>query len=168
MILPLRRRHRIAFLALALALPGLYVAGLLARRAVPPVGEIPARTAAHRGEAEGPLVASLETLGGLPVRSRITRAGEGFVLRLDVREELARPELLVYWSAAGAKDAEASVLPADAVLLGRLDTALPSFHPLPARALGSGGALLLYSLAEGRVAAREPLPAVGGSGGGGP
>ena len=69
---------------------------------------------------------------------------------------ILKPDLLVYW----VQDASAEVLPADAILLGRLSGTSTRRLALPAAALEAGGAVIIYSLGHQEVAARLPLQQV--------
>ena len=142
MIQPLRTAHRRAFIALALLLPAIMVAGLssrhqrtwIAHRANQPTSSVakPFRHSDRLWRAH-----AIQT----EVFENELEPGNPFVV-LRPAQELSDPDLLLYWSASGPSG---DSLPADAQLLG-------AFSPgktlkLPAKAM-QGGHLTLYSLAH--------------------
>jgi hypothetical protein len=155
-IRPLRSRHRAAFVGLVVTLPALFAAALLWRHPVPAVE-------AHGG----PSVAGLEEVFAdrddlwreLPIRTSLYRGPRQVTVLLQAREEIGRPDLLVYWSGA-AEIPEG--LPGDVVLLGRLAGLERSRFDLPVGA-GAAGRLILYSLAHQEVVAGLALSDAGGA-----
>lgn len=152
MIAPLRRRHRwTALLLLVLFLPALLVL-VLASRPRPTVAfAVPEALVAEPAAGEV-IFEDPELLG--PVAVRVLRGG---VLELAASAPLARPDVLVYWSA----EAPAKAVPAGAYLLGPLGDR-PRRFPLPAEAAGVDGHLVLFSLGHGEILATGALPAAGG------
>jgi len=152
MIRALRRRHRTIVSLLAVALPLLGVAGLVARRPIPAQEPLP--------EALGP--SEIETPAGAP-RSRLSWPGGALTLvRLSATElvlepqvEIAGAELLVYWTVDAP--APGGNLPAESWLLGRVDGARACRLTLPSRAQESAGSLVLYDLAHQTVVATTEL-----------
>lgn len=155
MIRPLRSRHRRMIAVLALVLPVLLVWGLLARQPVPE----------NAPAAAGPLLPpdfaevsrSDDAWGGLAVRTIWLRDGSvppRRAVTLELREDLRRPDLLVYWSedAGGG-----NVLPDDATLLGPIADRQTRAWVLPAETAG-GGRLILYSLAKHEVVGVAEAP----------
>ncbi|RIK93470.1 MAG: hypothetical protein DCC71_23990 [Proteobacteria bacterium] len=141
-IAPLRRAHRFATLALAVAVPPAFALAIASRPALPPAGEIPAALA--REPATGALVLERDDLWRpLAIRTRLF-AGDaaGPVVEIAPLADLARPDVLVYWAA----DAAADRVPEGARWLGRLAGAAPRRFALPAEARARGGRLHLYSL----------------------
>jgi len=144
-ILPLRRRHRVASVGLAVALPVLFAAALAVRRPVPAIARLPFAVVPPR----------------LAGSSRVHDTGTGLALRLTfpvtapgaragrVALELLRdprtPDLLAYWSPAAGSVGDSS-LPDDARLLGAIVGRGPTVFELPEPA--AGGHLVLYSLAH--------------------
>ena len=164
MIAPLRRRHRLMTMALAIAVPVLYVVALAARPDEPVTPQLPAALApAPAGEVDNdfgelfsdpPIVVRSRTDG-----SRQRRAGvpPKWWLELEPRAPLARPEVLVYWSKSPATDR----LPEDAWLIGGLAGDRVRAFELPLEAMGLAGYLVLYSLGHQEVVASAELPAFG-------
>ena len=154
MIQPLRTEHRLAFLALAFALPVVIVVGLAARRprlasGAPPV-QLP---------ASARLIGKSETLW--PKHAMRTefytdsdRPGEIEVLLIGA-EELNQPDLLLYWS---VDPPSGDSLPAAARLMGPFITEKPFALP---PSLSGSGYFVLFSLAHQTVsdtAKVEKLP----------
>lgn len=128
MILPLRRRHRLAFFALSMLLPVLFLTGLVTR---------------------SPLVTAE------PVSERIILVvPSGAQVIADARElwgnAIDSPDLLVYWS---GHDPALGSLPASAHLVGSLDLGRHAGLKIPDK-----GHLILYSLAHQRPLAKAPVP----------
>jgi hypothetical protein len=153
-IRPLRSRHRAVFVGLVATLPLLFAGALLWRNPVPAVE-------AH----VGPSVAGLEEVfvgrddlwRGLPIRTSLYRGPQRVTVLLQAREEIGRPDLLVYWSGAAETP---DGLPGDVVLLGRLAGLRRSRFDLPVGA-GATGRLILYSLAHQEVVAGLALSDAG-------
>jgi len=154
MIQPLRTEHRLAFLALAFALPVVIVVGLAARRprlasGAPPV-QLP---------ASARLIGKSETLW--PKHAMRTefytdsdRPGEIEVLLIGA-EELNQPDLLLYWS---VDLPSGDSLPAGARLVGPLVSERRLVVPL---SVSGSGYLVLFSLPRQTVfdtAKMEKLP----------
>ncbi len=142
MIAPLRRAHRVATIALALAVPPAFALAIAARPALPPPGEIPAAWTAD--PAAGPLVFARDDLWQpLAIRTRLFAAEAGGpVVEIAPLADLEQPDVLVYWSA----EPDAERLPDGAHWLGRLAGASPRRFALPAEARARPGRLHLYSL----------------------
>jgi hypothetical protein len=141
-IAPLRRAHRIATLALACSVPPAFALAIASRPSLPPPGEIPVALAAEI--VSGALVFERDDLWQpLTIRTRLF-AGDaaGPVVEIVPLTDLARPDVLVYWSAEPVVDR----LPAGAQWLGRLAGAAPRRFALPAHARADAGRLHLYSL----------------------
>ena len=128
MIRALRRRHRIATLGLALALPPALAVALVAR---PPQPQNPELLAVAPREAE---------VGGA---SR--------TVALDTRGEPVVPDALVYWSPA---EGDGESLAPDSVFLGSLPADALRTFAVP----GTGsGRVVVYSLAWQRVVRSLPV-----------
>jgi hypothetical protein len=141
-IAPLRRAHRIATLALACSVPPAFALAIASRPSQPPSGEIPVALAAEI--VSGALVFERDDLWQpLTIRTRLfTGDAAGPVVEIAPLADLARPDVLVYWSA----DPVADRLPEDARWLGRLAGTAPRRFALPVGARVDAGRLHLYSL----------------------
>jgi len=141
MIQPLRTYHRRVFLALAVALPVVLVAGLTSRHQ--------AVVSAHpKAQGEGYVLVS-EDQGHWQhqqIRIQIFSAADTTErwVQLNPTHEVVAPDVLVYWS---ENLPQQSSLPANARLLGSLDPS--AYFPLPETA--SAGFLILYSPAQKSV-----------------
>jgi hypothetical protein len=141
-IAALRRRHRVASIVLALAVPPGFALALAARPTLPPPGEVPAALLADL--QVGALVAERADLWSpLAIRMRIYANG---VIELAPLVDLEKPDVLVYWSPEAARDR----LPDGARWLGRLAGTSPRRFALPPEARGRAGFLHLYSLGHGQ------------------
>jgi len=159
MIRPLRVRHRRMIVLLAVALPLLVAAGLLARRPIPRMERLPeglVSAAADSSAIGSPRVTSWD--GGslrASLRSGVDDARP--VVSIELLQELERPDLLVYWS--GDIDAVSEGVPGDAELLGRLAGRHPIVFELPVEASDSEGRLILYSPTHDEFVTSFRLPA---------
>ena len=144
MIQPLRAAHRRTFAALAVALPAIFVAGLLVRHP-----ETPAQsTQGSAAPAAGKKAFESDHLFRHRIQTMIFADAAGRAVELRPVEDLQAPDLLLYWSASGDDVAHAT-------LLGAFEPGRR--YRLPA----SGGRLLLYSLAHRELvdaAALEAMP----------
>ena len=132
MIRALRRRHRAATLALALALPPAVAVALLSR---PPEPRSPKPLAAALREPAAP--------------------HDGRSVELDTRRQPVVPDALVYWS-PGESDPES--LAAGSVFLGSLPAEAQRSYAVP----GVGaGRVVVYSLAWQRIVRSVQVPAEG-------
>ena len=160
MIAPLRRRHRWTTAVLAVAVPVLYVVALAARPDEPVVVSLPPEwSPAPAGKVEADLGLLIEDP---PVVVRARGDGSSDVkswgLELEPIEPIARPKMLVYWSASPPT---AGRLPEAATLLGGLAGRHARTFELPVAARGHAGTLVLYSLGHQEIVASAPLPAIG-------
>lgn len=164
-----RRTHRAAVMALAVIVPA-GVALALAARPKAPSGSsrIPAFDA-HRDE---PFAADWQGAvhrDGLTVTVRVgsapaasfARTSAPRTLEIEARATTGQPELLAYWSDATRQ----GDLPEGSILLGPVTMQATQRVALPAVAATQAGRLVLYSLAQGRVAASLDLPATQASSG---
>ena len=163
MIRPLRARHRRMIVVLAIAVPTLFGLGLRARRAIPPIVNLPAALEAPVFDDDAVIVSQSKQIpGAMGVTIRRLRpavAGGAERLFVEITEDPHRPELLAYWAAQGA--APGMGLPEDARLLGPLLPTVAALYDLPA----SGdvpGTLVLYSLAQAEVVDSIELRGPGG------
>jgi hypothetical protein len=141
MIQPLRRAHRVIFLVLGIVLPVLFVGGLVARHApLSPVGPRQDKLTQNSGGSDFVLnhgsskfkVRLVENKKGGPEREFLMIPGSGFLA----------PDVFVYWSET---QPGASISP-NAKLLGNLGPG--KLYRIPS---GSGGYLVLYSVAQSEV-----------------
>lgn len=137
MIRTLRRAHGRIALALAVLVPAVFVASVLARKAWQPLAELPAPWS----DADAARLDGL-ALQSFAAGSTFFVAREGERLLVSLHDDRA-PSVLAYWTTARGPIDE---LPADAVLLGSVDRRV---HRL--RAPTGDGQLVLYSLGHGTV-----------------
>jgi hypothetical protein len=134
----LRRRHRIASIALALAVPPAFALALVSRPALPPPGAVPSALASDPPAGE-PLLERDDLWSPLAIRTRIYADG---VIELAPLADLEQPDVLVYWS----PDTVGDRLPDGARWLGRLAGTSPRRFVLPPKARRRAGRVHLYSL----------------------
>jgi len=149
MIQPLRRTHRVIFVVLGIALPVLFVGGLVARHVpLSPVVPRQDKLAQNSGGSEfvmnhGPSkfnVRLVENKKGGPEREFLMISDSGFLA----------PDVFVYWSET---QPGASVSP-NAKFLGKLGPG-----ELYRIRSGSGGYFILYSVAQNEVLGSIPVGA---------
>ncbi len=128
MIQPLRRCHRFTFFALAVLLPALFGAGLIARRPLVNVEATSDRINLIMPNGTA-MVADARDLWGKAVDD---------------------PDLLVYWN---QNETQTAALPANAQLLGSLESGRHGVMRVP-----RGGYLTLYSLAYQKAVAQARVP----------
>ena len=149
MIQPLRKTHRIIFFLLGIALPVLFIAGLVSRHApLFAVGPVEDKLAQRNGGTEFVLnrgsskftVRVVENNKGGPEREFLAIPGSGFLA----------PDAFVYWSETKP---DTSISP-NAKLLGKLRSG--ELYRIP---LGPGGYFVLYSVAQNKVLGSIPVGA---------
>lgn len=155
MIRPLRIRHRRTIVALSGLVPLLFVAGLLVRGPIPRMEIVPGGTPARPPVGAVVTARSDDSWAELAIRTTWYReeATSRRWVRLEILDELKRPDLLVYWSASRS----GATLPDDAVLLGGIADGGTGSWPLPT-GKETGGVLLLYSLADAEVVGSADVP----------
>jgi hypothetical protein len=141
MIQPLRRTHRVIFFVLGIALPVLFVGGLLARHApLSPVGPRQGKLAQNSGGSEFVLNHGLSKFKVRLVENKEIGPEREFLMIPD--SGFLAPDVFVYWSET---QPGASISP-NAKLLGKL---VPGeLYRIPP---GSGGYFILYSVAQSEV-----------------
>jgi len=148
MIRPLRQRHRVSMVILALTVPALFVAGLLARRPMPATALPPALSVPELDPSQV-LISQLKSTGdGLALSITTLKPEPGSDrLRLSVRliADPKLPELLVYWHAGSAP---ATAIEDESYLLGTLIGTAPASFQLPEQASTEPGSLIFFSLAQ--------------------
>jgi hypothetical protein len=147
----LRRRHRVATIALAALMPPALAVALI-ERAEAPTSAVPV---ALIGDVTigSPRWSRDDLFAALSIRARGFAGERGAVVELQPLLDPLLPDLLVYWSADGAGDA----LPEGAQLLGRLAGVEARRFALPA----PSGRLHLYSLGHARLVDSAALPDAG-------
>lgn len=166
MIRPLRARHRRVVTVLAVLVPVVFVAGLLARQPVPAEDDLPRSVRPATPERWTAIEIDDVAWGDLALRT-IWLAGPEPVaegprqrgVKLRFLEDPRIPDLLVYW----APTAEGRALSLEAHLLGAIGDRQERSWRLPPGAAG-GGVLVLYSLARQEVVGTARVPAVRGGG----
>jgi hypothetical protein len=142
MIRRLRARHRVMFVLLAPILPVILIVALVGRSPVPATG-LP-RELMDQEDPSLVAVGSEWTMLKSPrIQARFfARQGDSTpsAIALDHVEQPTPPDLLLYWAETAG---DSTTLPADAVLLGPLETGKQLRLPVANR-----GYLILYSLAH--------------------
>ena len=155
MIRTLRRRHRRMIWTLAIIVPVLFVAALLARP-TPPIADGLALEATPAYPTE--VNAWDDLWPSVPITTRLLAdrmPAEQLAVELTPTEALLRPDVLVYWVPGEVQEA---ALPETSYLLGALQGTEPQVWPLPEEARYVSGTLLLYSLPHDEVIAHTSLP----------
>jgi len=153
MIRPLRQRHRVMVLSLAMTLPAAFVLGIAMRNEVPTA---PAGALGQLAESRSQNV--LWTRNDLweqkPIQTSLLSIGPGsgqLAVELNPAGRIVRPDLLVYWVPAETKIRNS--LPDNALLLGSFEQSVPTpltLHELKGK---QTGVLVLYSLADQEIIA---------------
>jgi hypothetical protein len=149
MIRPLRQRHRRTVVALGIFLPVAFAVGIALRNPVPIMARLPGNLAPSSPHIEALIWERAGLFAKTPVLIRLCREQKDaglFAIGLTAPGNFIKPDLLVYWAAAGTSLADA--LPANAILLGAFGT---TALPLPDEAMNGGGSLILYSLADNEI-----------------
>jgi hypothetical protein len=140
---------------LAIVLPVILAAGLMARRPVPTVGSLSGESGEPVLAATGPrVVTDLED--GTLVAMQLLEGAEGKVLGVSVEGQPGRPEWLAYW--APEADSAGGRMPEGALLLGALEEHRENRFDLPEQAVMAAGRLILYRPISSEVLASLPLP----------
>ena len=148
MIAPLRKAHRASFRALALLLPALFVASLVARHPPATMASLPGELADW--SVPSAVSAELEL-----------RLVEGDPAAIEVLHPAAwdAADALLYWSPSATGDGTG--VPDDAILLGSLRPGGPRRFELETPS-GATGLALVYDLAKGeRIASARLAPGAG-------
>ena len=160
MIRPLRKRHRVTMVLLAVALPALLAAGLMARRPVPAVETLPEGIDPGATAGAPRTVTNLE--GGGLVSMQLIEAPSGVSVTLEVEGVRGRPEWLVYWTPGTGSPG--GRLPDEAWLLGALEENRLNRFDLPEAAPGPVGRVILYRPVSGEVLGSLNLRSTAGAG----
>ena len=168
MIAGLRRRHRAMILLLIIPILAVFVLGLSVRKGIPAVAEFP-QTGTYSPTGQSSVLEQRNDLfPELPIDVRLRRQTEGGSLffEFEIKANLKKPDLLVYWVPGTG---QADGVPAGATLLGSLGGTGAYWFPLPRSAGEKDGGLLIYSLAhQSRVALADFPIATAVSRGGNP
>jgi len=147
-----RTAHRAIFAVLAVALPALLAAGIGLRPRVPPVSDDTTLFRAA-GFAQPRLGPEVEIgIDGLRFALSALDRGDIGIRPLAV---MAKPDLLVYWTARPPRDDDLAARLDDAELVGSLSGR--SRRLLRLRDRADRGYLLIYSLGYGELLADLPL-----------
>ncbi len=138
-------------IVLGILLPIAFVSGLVARKPMPEVSSLPAGWVDRKPSPE-PVLWTRNDLW--PTRLDTVLLGDPAhpdspAVKLLAKEEIAQPDLLIYWSSTAPAGGDA--LPTNSFLLGAWDQNDPVPLTLPAVADGQTGVLILYSLADNKI-----------------
>ena len=151
---------------LAVGLPMLVAAGLLARRPIPRMERLPEGLVGFASDSSAVGATRVASWDGGSLRASLLVGVDDAApaVSIELLQELERPDLLVYWS--GDLDAVSERVPGDAVLLGSLAGRHPTVFRLPVEASGTDGQLFLHSPTQGEVVTsfRFSVPAVADDG----
>src|SRR4029453_2940018 len=142
MIRRVRARHRVMIVLRTPILPVILLVALVARPPVPQTG-LPRELADPRDPTLVPVGSGWTLLESPRIQARfLARHGDSTpsAIALDHVEQPTPPDLLLYWAETAG---DSTTLPADAVLLGPLETGKQLRLPVANR-----GYLILYSLAH--------------------
>ena len=149
MIQPLRRTHRVIFFVLGIALPVLFVSGLVARHApLSSVGPVQDKLAHSSGASEFVLKHGSSKFNVRLVENKKSGPEREFLMIPD--SGFLAPDVFVYWSET---QPGASISP-NAKLLGKFGP--HELYRIPASA---GGCFILYSVAQSEVLGSIPVGA---------
>ena len=159
MIRPLRTRHRVMVTVLAVALPVLFVAGLLARKPLVGMDATPEALQPFSETYPMLLTETPDLWGEFAIQTRLhadTAPASRLAVELHPEAYLKAPDVLVYWN-VDTPLAEGAI-PDGAYLLGTLAGTQARHFALPDTALHTDGHLILYSLAHQQTIATARLP----------
>ena len=151
MIAQLRRRHRQMAVAMALIIPAVYAAALLARRAPAREAAVPFATRPTSGRT---VIAAQGVVSGVRLSATVDPSGG---LTLTAATPLRQPDLLLYWT--GSETGASDSLPQDAILLGQVSGERSEGFRLPAARNNRAGHLLFFSLGHAQTVGSIALPA---------
>ena len=154
MIAELRRTHRFASVALAVAVPVVFAAAIASRPDLPVNSLLPSGTYAPDAVSTIPLAWSHPDVSGELAR----RADGRIALDIDARSIATAPDVLVYWLEPNDKTDP----PEAGSLLGALRGTHRQLIDLPAGAAERGGRLALYSLTHDEIIATSTVAPSGG------
>lgn len=148
MILALRQWHRRGFAMFGLLLPVAFTAGIVGRKHVPTLDALPPELLPQSRTYTATGYEREDLFSRTPVKVRLWKelSTGRMAIGCLAPTSFLRPDLLVYWAAN--RPQAASMLPADAVLLGSFVSAV---LVLPPEAGELEGTLILFSLADQQV-----------------
>jgi hypothetical protein len=147
MIQPLRRVHRFIFFAFGIALPVLFIAGLLARHApLPVMGQVEGKLAQENGGTEFALQLASSKFKARLVESKRSVTEREFLVIPD--SGFLAPDVFVYWS----ESKPGTAIGPNAKLLGKLGPR--ELYRIPA---GVAGYFVLYSVAQNEILGFIPV-----------
>jgi hypothetical protein len=147
MIQPLRKAHRLIFFAFGIALPILFIVGLLARHApLSTAGLVEGKLAQENGGAEFVLHLGSSKFKARLVESKRSGTEREFLVIPD--SGFLAPDVFVYWS----ESKPGMAIGPNVKLLGKLGPR--EFYRIPA---GLGGYFVLYSVAQNEVLGSIPV-----------
>ena len=159
MIRPLRTRHRLWVTALAVALPLLFAAGLLARKPPAVMERLPAELQPQTDAFPVVLEEYADLWSTVDIHTRLLgdrQPPTRLAIALSSTAMANAPDALVYWTIDPAPTGET---PLDgAYLIGSLFGNSSPYLALPDTALHVDGHLILYSLAHQETLATASLP----------
>lgn len=159
MIHPLRKRHRSILTFIAVALPVLFVLGIVFRPVTPKGDPDSDRFLSKLN----PFPHTVWTDNNLwrdfaPIQTRLLTdqaSPPHLAVELSVRENIIIPDLLVYWSSEPSS--EEILIPDNALLLGVFNTGTSKSYLLPPQSKDKDGHLILFSLAYQRAMASTSI-----------
>jgi len=149
MIRPLRQRHRVMVCTLGVVLPVAFAVGVVARKPVPIAPTISAALTGQATDFDQAVWTKVDLWNDQHIITSLRQNPAGSVAVELMFQNLAKPDVLVYWAVGKASAIEG--LPDNARLLGALSNRSPL--PIPADVCGEAGRLFLYSLADHEVVA---------------
>ena len=152
MIAPLRSRHRLMFLGLAVIVGPLLALALTGRP------QVPSQQLPQDLTTSPPTGAPLATASIEGMRAHLAVHSDQWVLELG--ESLRNPDVLAYWS---PESPTGMALPDQAFLLGPVSDSRSNIYSPPTGAGSDSGFLVLYSLGHQEVVATASISATGGA-----
>ncbi len=166
MIRPLRIRHRAMMAVLAVVIPLVFVAGLMAREPIPVMEQLPEAVVSLAQPSLAHQILEADDLWTVaPITTRVfgdATPATHLAVELTPQASLKLPDVLVYW----APQQPAGMLPGDSFLVSSLDGTETVRGALPEAALRTDGFLILFSLARQEVidvaplTTRQPTPTI--------
>jgi len=144
-------------IGLALVVPAILAAGLLARRPLPQTEAFPGGPEDLASTRATRAVTSLDDGGRISVALyELEASPSGLAVALSIDVDRGRPEWLAYW--APGEETAGGRLPDEAWLLGALTDNEPARFPLPEPAAETRGRIVVYRLIDHEVVAQLRLP----------
>ena len=151
MILPVRQRHRMAFVVLALSVPLVFATAIVSRQ-TPATPSPTSNVLFSSPRYETVIWERADFWENHRIGTRLVGDRQGqFAIEVSETDDLLRPDLLLYWTAADSK--VTGVLPENAIFLGSVQPEAPIAIKLPSDSGAWPGKLILYSLADHEIIA---------------